>query len=145
MTEHRIFRLAGTGALAFIVATAICTTSCSSKQPQSPGTDLANVQISPAAAGSCEIDAVKMCQVTGGVSAPAQASQPATTLMASSHGPLNAPESVEFQIPLGQAIKLMCYYDPQHTSVYRADATAQAALTGNSVEYMKQRGFCINE
>lgn len=145
MTEHRIFRLAGTGALAFIVATAICTTSSSSKQPQSPGMDLANMQISPAAAGSCEIDAVKMCQVTGGVSAPAQTSQPATTLMASSHGPLNAPESVEFQIPLGQAIKLMCYYDPQHTSVYRADATAQSALTGNSVEYMKQRGFCINK
>ncbi len=145
MTEHRILRLGGTGALAFIVATAICATSCSSKQPQSPGMDLANVQISPAAAGSCEIDAVKMCQVTGGVSAPAQTSQPATMLMASSHGSLNAPESVEFQIPLGQAIKLMCYYDPQHTSVYRADATAQAALTGNSVEYMKQRGFCINK
>jgi len=46
---------------------------------------------------------------------------------------------------MGQAIKLMCYYDPQHTSVYRADATAQSALTANSVEYMKQRGFCINK
>ena len=144
MTEHRILRLAGTGALALIVATATCTTSCSSKQPQSPGMALANMQLSPAPAGSCEIDAVKMCQVTGGVSGGA-ASQPATTPMATSYGTPNAPESVEFQIPMGQAIKLMCYYDPQHTSVYRADATAQSALTANSVEYMKQRGFCINK
>jgi hypothetical protein len=39
----------------------------------------------------------------------------------------------------------MCYYDPQHTSVYRADATPDSALTGNSVAYMKQRGFCANK
>ncbi len=144
MTEHRILRLAGTAALAFIVAIATWTTSCSSKNTQSPGMDLPNMQLSPAAAGSCEIDAVKMCQATGGGSAPAQTSQPATMPMATTYGTPNAPESVEFQIPMGQAIKLMCYYDPQHASVYRADATAQAPLTGNSVEYMKQRGFCIN-
>jgi len=54
------------------------------------------------------------------------------------------PTSVEFQIPAGQAIKLMCYYDPQGKSVYRADATPEAALTDNSVEYMKKQGFCTN-
>ncbi len=145
MTKHRILRLARTGALAFIIAAATCTTSCSSKNTQSLGMDLPNMQLSPAAAGSCEIDAVKMCQVTGGGSAPAQASEPATMPMATSYGTPNAPESLEFQIPIGQAIKLMCYYDPQHASVYRADATAQSPLTGNSVEYMKQRGFCINK
>ncbi len=143
MTEHRSLRLAGSGALALIVATAICTTSCSSKQPRSPGLNLANMQLSPAAAGSCEIDAVKMCQVMGGLAAPS--SQPAATAMASSNVPPSAPESVEFQIPMGQAIELMCYYNPQHNSVYRADATAQSALTRNSVEYMKQRGFCVNK
>ncbi len=145
MTADRILRLAGTAALAFIVATATCTTSCSNKQPQSPEMALANMPLSPAAAGSCEIDAVKMCQVAGGVSAPAPTSQPATMPMASSQGTPNAPESVEFQIPMGQAVKLMCYYVPQRTSVYRADATAQSALTANSVEYMKQRGFCNNK
>ncbi len=145
MTEHRILRLAGSGALAFIVATAICTTSCSSKQPQPPGLNLANMQLSPAAPGSCEIDAVKMCQDTGGLAAPAPSSQPAATAMASSNVPPSAPESIEFQIPMGQAINLMCYYNPQHNSVYRADATAQSALTRNSVEYMKQRGFCVNK
>ena len=145
MTGRRILRLAGTGVLAFIVATATCTTSCSNKKTQSPGMDLANMQLSPAAAGSCEIDAVKMCQATGGVSAPGPSSHPVTIPMASSYGPPSAPESVEFQIPMGQVIKLMCYYNPQHNSVYRADAAAQSALTGNSVEYMKQRGFCINK
>jgi hypothetical protein len=145
MTEHRIVRLAGTGALAFIVATATCTTSCSSKKPQAPGMDLANMQISPAAAGSCEIDAVKMCQITGGLAAAAPSSHPATIPMASSHVPPSAPESVEFQIPLGQTINLKCYYDAQHNSIYRADATAESALTVNSVEYMKQRGYCINK
>ena len=68
--------------------------------------------------------------------------QPSTM---SSYGPPNLPDSYEFQIPAGQNIKLMCYYDPQHASVYRADATPDAALTGNSVEYMKQRGFCANK
>src|ERR1017187_6465659 len=145
MTEHRIVRLAGTGALAFIVATAICTTSCSSKKPQSPGMGLASIQLSTAAAGSCEIDAVKMCQITGGLAAAAPSSHPATIPMASSHAPPSVPESVEFQIPLGQTINLKCYYDAQHHSIYRADATAQSALTVNSVEYMKQRGYCINK
>lgn len=101
------------------------------------------MQISPAAMGSCEIDAVKMCQVTGGLAAAAP--HPATIPMASSHVPPSAPESVEFQIPVGQTIKLMCYYDAQHNSIYRADATAESALTVNSVEYMKQRGLCINK
>ena len=95
------------------------------------------MKMTPAAAGACKIDAIKMCQEEGG-SAPSP-QQPTT-----SYGPPNMPTSVEFQIPAGQAIKLMCYYDPQHNSVYKADATPDAALTENSVEYMKKQGFCAN-
>jgi hypothetical protein len=145
MTERRSLRLAGTGALAFIVATAICTTSCASKKPQSPGMDLTSMHLSPAPAGSCKIDAVKMCQVTGGLAGAAPSSQPATMPTAGSYAAPNASESVEFQIPMGQTIELKCYYDLQHNSIYRAEATAESALTGNSVEYMKQRGLCINK
>lgn len=101
------------------------------------------MQMSPAAAGSCRIDAIKMCQTEGGTAAP-QAEQKATMPMPS-YGPPNLPDSIEFQIPAGQNIKLMCYYDPQHTSVYRADATPDSALTENSVEYMKKQGFCVNK
>ncbi|MGA7871899.1 MAG: hypothetical protein WCA22_13515 [Candidatus Binatus sp.] len=143
MAAPCIPRFAGTAALAILVAIATCTASCSSNKPPS-GTDLANMQIAPATTESCEIDAVKMCQATGGP-ALAQSSQSATTPMPGSYAPPSAPESVEFQIPAGQAIKLMCYYNPQHSSVYRADATAESPLTGNSVEYMKKQGFCTNK
>jgi hypothetical protein len=97
---------------------------------------MASMQMTPAAAGSCKIDAIKMCQEEGGGPPPASA--------ATSYGPPNMPTSVEFQIPAGQAIKLMCYYEPQRNTVYRADATPEAALTENSVEYMKKQGFCAS-
>jgi hypothetical protein len=128
--------------LAVVVTIATCAASCSSKSEQVPWTSLASMQMQmpPAPAGSCQIDAVKMCQAEGSSTTPS--SQPATT---SSYGPPNMPESIDFQIPAGQTIKLMCYYDPQHSSVYRADATPQSALTGNSVEYMKKQGFCVSK
>lgn len=132
-----MIRLAG--ALTIMVIAA-CTAACSSKEETPPGMDLASMQMATAAPGSCPIDAVKMCQAEGGSAAPSP--QPAMT---NSYGPPNMPESIEFQIPAGQAIKLMCYYDPQHTSVYRADATPDAPLTDNSVEYMKKQGFCVNK
>ena len=133
------------GALTILMVIATCAASCSSKSDQPPGMDLASMQMStmqmsPAPAGACQIDAVKMCQAEGSSTTPS--SQPATT---SSYGPPNMPESIEFQIPAGQTIKLMCYYDPQHTSVYRADATPESALTVNSVEYMKKQGFCVSK
>jgi len=127
--------------MALLAAAAICIASCSSKQEQAPGMDMASMQLSPAPTDACKIDAVKMCQLVGG-SAPPPPTQPSTM---SSYGPPNLPDSYDFQIPAGQNIKLMCYYDPQHTSVYRADATPDAALTNNSVDYMKQRGFCANK
>jgi hypothetical protein len=125
--------------IAIVAALATWPAACSSKTPP----NLANTQISAAPAGSCQIDAVKMCQVTdgGGKSTPQQAGTP----LASSYAPSNMPDSLEFQIPAGQSIKLMCYYDPQHTSIYRADATPVSDLTNNSVDYMKKKGFCTNK
>jgi hypothetical protein len=129
-------RLAWT--LTILVMTATCLASCSSKQEQPP--NLASMQMSTAPPGSCQIDAIKMCQAEGG-SATAS-SQPTMTM---SYGPSNVPDSIEFQIPAGQVVKLMCYYDPQHNSVYRADATPDAPLTENSVDYMKKQGFCVTK
>jgi len=125
-----------TGVLAAI---ALWSTACSSNKAAMP--DLSSLQISKAPPGSCQIDAVKMCQATDGGGKSAQ--QPASMSMPSSYGPSNMPDSIEFQIPAGQTIKLMCYYDPQHTSIYRADATAESDLTTNSVDYMKKQGFCL--
>jgi hypothetical protein len=117
--------------------------SCSSEKAQPPGIDLSSIQQTPATGENCEIDAVKMCQAEG--PSTTASSQPAAIPMASSYGPSNVPESIEFQIPAGQAIKLMCYYDAQHGGVYRADATPEAAFSGSSVEYMKKQGFCTNK
>lgn len=123
------------------VGVAIWSVACSSNKGALP--DLSSMQMSPAAPGSCEIDAVKMCQATdsGGKTVAQSASPP----MASSYGPPNMPDSIEFQIPAGQAIKLMCYFDPQHASIYRADATAESPLTTNSVDYLKKQGFCTKK
>ena len=55
------------------------------------------------------------------------------------------PDSVDFQIPAGQNIKLMCYFDSQRSAVYKADATPESPLTDNSVDYMKKQGFCSNK
>jgi hypothetical protein len=143
MTEPFMSRIARIAALVIFVAIATCTASCSSKEEQPPGMNLASMQMSPAAPGSCRIDAIKMCQDEGETAAP-PAEQKATMPMPS-YGPPNLPDSIEFQIPAGQAIKLMCYYDPQHTSVLRADATPESPMTDNSVEYMKKRGFCVNK
>lgn len=145
MKGNQMPKLARIGTLAILAAIIACVASCSSSEtpapaeaPQAPDvSSMTGMQITPAAAGACKIDAIKMCQETGG-SAPAQ---PPSTM---SYGPPNLPTSVEFQIPAGQAIKLMCYYDPKGKSVYRADATPEAALTENSVEYMKKQGFCTN-
>ena len=136
-----IRRLAGV--LSILVVIATCTASCSSKEEQAPQVNLPSMPLTSAAPSSCRIDAIKMCQTEGG-SAPPPAEQKAITPMAT-YGPPNLPDSIEFQIPAGQNIKLMCYFDSQHTSVYRADATPEAALTTNSVEYMKKRGFCVSK
>ena len=139
MTGRCVARL--TAKVPLLAAIAICVASCSGSKAQPPGMGMASMQLAPAPVGSCQIDAVKMCQAIGG-SAPPPPTQPSTM---TSYGPPNLPDSYEFQIPAGQAIKLMCYYDPQHVSVYRADGTPESALTGNSVEYMKKRGFCANK
>ena len=126
--------------LLLAAAVAIWVAGCSSSK--APASGPATMQMTPAAAGSCEINAVKMCTEVGGA-IPASATR-ANVPMASSYPTQNMPDSVEFQIPAGQAIKLMCYYDPQHKSVLRGDATPESALTENSIEYLKKQHFCLN-
>jgi hypothetical protein len=136
----RIRKLRRLSSLAIIAAIAISSPGCSSKTGQAPGPGL-GTPMSTAPAGSCQIDAIKMCQTTTGSPVAQQASAP----MAGSYGPSNMPDSVDFQIPAGQNIRLMCYYDSQHSSIYKADATPESALTDNSVDYMKKQGFCSNK
>lgn len=133
-------RLAASGIVA--AAICICIASCSSSEPQTQPqlpdvSGIAGMKMTPAAAGSCKINAIKMCQEEGGGPPPPSSGS------AMPYGSPNMSTSVEFQIPAGQSIKLMCYYDP-HNAVSHADATPEAALTQNSVEYMKKQGFCAS-
>ena len=99
--------------------------------------------ITLAPAGSCEIDAMRMCVATGGATAAPSSSADNPGQAAGGIAPM--PDSIEFLIPAGQAIKLMCYYDPQHRSITRADAAVEAPLTNNSVEYLNAQGFCAKK
>ncbi len=64
--------------LVVTMAIAICVASCSSNDAPPPQTGFESMQLSPAAAGSCEIDAFKMCQLLDGSSAGAAPSQTAS-------------------------------------------------------------------
>ena len=133
MKTSKVLGLLSAGALAIWFA-GCSSAKSSSPQPQS----LPAMQMTPAAAGACEINAVKMCTEVGPTT-PAE-----KTPLATSYPMSNMPDSVEFQIPAGQAVKLMCYYDPQHKAVLRGDATPESPLTENSVQYLKKQHFCMN-
>ncbi len=119
-------------------AIAIWLAGCSSAKSSAPPAGVAAMQMTPAATGACAINAVKMCNEVG-TATPSE-----KVPLATSYPMSNMPDSVEFQIPAGQAIKLMCYYDPQHKSVLRGDATPESTLTENSVQYLKKQHFCLN-
>ena len=124
--------------LLILMASMLAACSSSNSTP----TELPSLKIAPAPPGSCNLDAKKMCGSFGSLAA---GSVSTTAAQQTTYASATAPESMEFQIPAGQAIKLMCYYDQQHASVIRADATAESPLTDNSVAYLKGQGFCAQK
>src|ERR1700730_24321 len=98
MATTRIRKLTLISLLAIILMLAIWSSGCSSKTEQPAFVGGPRVAMVVAPAGSCQIDAVKMCQATTGSQT---AAQPSSAPMAGSYGPPNMPESVEFQIPAG--------------------------------------------
>jgi hypothetical protein len=127
-------------ALASIAAAiAFAMSACASSAP-------ATTVSAPAEAGGpaaeCKIDAVKICQTTG---ASGTAKSPAPMAMGQmGYGATSAtmPDTIEFTIPAGPTLQLMCYYDPQHSKVTRADVANQVAMTPSTVKYLKDQGFC---
>ncbi len=122
----------------------LAASACSSSNPAPSEQNLASLKVAPAPAGSCDIDAIKMCTSLGSLANQSASIPPPTSASAAqtTYASANMPESIDFQIPAGQAIRLMCYYNPQHTAIARADATPVSALTDNSVAYLKTQGFC---
>jgi hypothetical protein len=123
-------------ALILFSGVALALAACSSSSAPPATASMPTLTVAPA--GSCNIDAMKMCQTTdAGPASSAPSSAPAAP-----YGASTMPDSVEFQIPAGQTIRLMCYFNPQRTALVRADATPLSELTTNSVDYLKAQGFC---
>ncbi len=122
-----------------LAALAAALGACASQAP-------ATAVSAPAAGGGtaeCKIDAVKICQSTGG-GAPAKNAPQMAMPQTGGYGTSSAalPETIEFTIPAGPTLQLMCYYDPQHGKVTRADVANQVAMTPTTVKYLKDQGFC---
>ncbi len=125
---------------AMAAAMALAFAACASS---APATTVAASEAGGAAA-ECKIDAVKICQTAGGGGAPAKNAPQMAMPQTGGYGTSSAalPETIEFTIPAGPTLQLMCYYDPQHTKVTRADVANQVAMTPSTVKYLKDQGFC---
>ncbi len=55
------------------------------------------------------------------------------------------PSTARVEIPGGPAVQAMCYYDPQHKTISRADWSASAQLDANAIAYLKSKNFCAGQ
>jgi hypothetical protein len=126
--------------LFLIFAAAIVSQLAACASQQTPAATPA-VAGTPSTDATCNIDARKMCAAIDKGAASTSSSQPP---LAQSYGSAAMPDSIDFQIPAGPEVRLMCYFDPQHVTVARADATPKTPLDANAVKYLKEQGFCVS-
>jgi hypothetical protein len=94
-----------------------------------------------AAPGGCTVDAMKICtqaQAAGTLIAPPMSMGAASTQAA-------MPRTARVEIPDGPTIQAMCYYDPQHKRIARADWTATAPLDEKAAAYLKSQKLCSDQ
>jgi hypothetical protein len=91
-----------------------------------------------APAGGCTVDAMKICKEAE--AAGTLEAAPMTMGAASTQAAL--PRTARIEIPGGPAVQAMCYYDPQHKTVTRADWTATATLDAKAIAYLKDKKLC---
>jgi len=92
------------------------------------------------AAGSCNVDSVKVCteaQTAGTLEAPQPAVGYTTTQSA-------MPDTAHLAIPNGPTVQVMCYYNPQHTSLGKTDWTSSSELDANATQYLQSKGYCVH-
>ncbi len=112
--------------------------ACANQQNPAPPA----VAGTPSTDTTCNIDARKMCAaIDKGAASTSSSSAPP---LSQSYGSAAMPDSIDFQIPAGPEVRLMCYFDPQHVTVARADATPKTPLDANAVKYLKEQGFCVS-
>ncbi|MGO9606997.1 MAG: hypothetical protein ACLQAT_27005 [Candidatus Binataceae bacterium] len=100
----------------------------------------ATVSSAPSDAGGCNVDGVKVCteaQSAGALEAPPPAVGYTTTQSA-------MPDTAHLVIPNGPTVQVMCYYNPQHTSLGKTDWTSSSALDANATQYLQSKGYCVH-
>jgi hypothetical protein len=90
-----------------------------------------------APAGGCTVDAMKICK-------DAQAAGRLEAAPAMGMGSMQSalPRTARIEIPGGPSVQAMCYYDPQHNTVTRADWTATATLDAKALAYLQSKKLC---
>jgi hypothetical protein len=121
-------------------ALALGVSACASSAPATTVSAPAAEAGAPPA--ECKVDAVKICQAEGGGAAAKNPAPMAMGQMGYGASSATMPDTIEFSIPAGPTLQLMCYYDPQHTRVTRADVANQVAMSASTVKYLKDQGFC---
>ncbi len=122
---------------------AVCLSACASQPASAPAAAAPATPAASSARGDCQIDPIKICQATQGSSkAQEQKVMPAMPMGTYGASPVAPPETIQFDIPNGPSLQVMCYYNPQHTAVTRADLATQVAQTSDTVTYLRKQGFC---
>lgn len=94
---------------------------------------------SPAAAAStkCTLNTAKVCADSQG----AGTLEPPPRSMGYAM-PQNMPDTAHLAIPNGPTLQVMCYYNPQHTSLSNSDWNSSAGLDDNAAAYLASKGYC---
>jgi hypothetical protein len=118
--------------LASIAVAAMAAILCGCAAPQGAP------PVAAAPSGGCTVDPMKICaqaQAAGALEAA-----PAPRGMGATQAAM--PRTARVEIPGGPTVQAMCYYDPQHNSVTRADWTATATLDAKAIAYLQSKKLC---
>jgi hypothetical protein len=120
---------------AFAFAAASATVGGCAASPAAPQGAPPVAAASPA--GGCTVDAMKICK-------DAQAAGTLEAAPAMGMGSMQSalPRTARVEIPDGPTVQAMCYYDPQHATVTRADWTATATLDAKAIGYLQNKKLC---
>jgi hypothetical protein len=124
-------------AIAAVALTAVLA-GCAASPAASPAAAQGAPSLAAAApGGGCTVDAMKICK-------DAQAAGTLEAAPAMGMGATQAamPRTAHLEIPGGPTVQAMCYYDPQHNTVTRADWTATATLDAKAIAYLQSKKLC---
>jgi hypothetical protein len=122
-------------ALAVALGIAATASSCGLQKTSAAG-DGAPAASAPVAA--CEADPSKICLAISAAKQPS----PAATAMGAPYASSNLPETLLLDIPGGPTIQVMCYYNPQHSALLRAELSSEQQLDEVGVKYLREKKFC---